>query len=287
MATPRTLIRSLAAEEEEEDEQPKQATMAATASDFVPPPLPPRRGGMGVMNLKEDETPRRLISALASGLETVNTNSLPLKRQRQGEGSENLRDPKILIRGFIRDVRTDSREKADRGEEGFVMEDRFSPAAQQAEEEEEGQESWTAPQIKPQIERVPPGTEYIKPPRPKPSSLSVNRGPLSVEGGQKFKSLLGEFAKPNSADLQAMEVVENAMQAYLRQAVRDYSRMARMDDASTHHLTKQRVELLLREQGLLAGDLGDAVQRFLDKDAAAKALGLPISRARVLDKKFF
>lgn len=283
MATPRTLIRALAAAGEEEEEP-----AAAATSTFVLPPLPPRRGGMGVSSLIEDETPRRLISALAAGLDTVETSSAPRRRQRQGDGSENPRDPKVLIRGFIRDVRTDSREKADRGgEEGFVMEDRFSPG-QGEEEEDDGEEPWTAPQTKPQIERVPPGTEYVKPQRPKPSSsLLANRGPLLVEGGQKFKSLLGEFAKPNRADSQAMEVVENALQAYLKQSVRDYARMARMDDASTHHLTKQRVELLLREQGLLAGDLGDAVRRFLDKDAAAKALGLPASRAQVLDRKFF
>lgn len=293
MATPRTLIRALAADSEEKPAAVEQQQHMPTTS-MLPPPAPPRRGGSGAITMSEDETPRRIIAGLAAGLDTEERlTESSSKRRRRGSNlpsaGGNSNDPKNMIRRFLRDAKTDSREKSPtRRDEYYALEDRYSPSTRMDDGEEEEEEAWfeeeeeglpAAPVAI--VDKAPPGVVYLKHAKRAPKS-EKRSDPFARECSQSFKAFLSRLPKPNRAQgEEVLEVAEEAAQAYLKQTARDYARLAKLDDASTHHMTKDRLELLLREQGLLVGNLGDEIRRLLDKEDAERALALPVSRARL------
>ena len=277
--TPRTLIRNLA----------KESTGSLNPkAEFQRPPLPKskkQRGGAGVSELVEDETPRRLITALAAGLATDSNERIldqaekPNKKIKTDSNSSNTPlDPRKIIRNYLRVAKTDSREKELRtgSDEEFDVgweTSETEPETLEEKEELRDAEVETTTVVGLKGKRKQKRAQY----RPRIPRTGEVPFPFIAS---RFKAFLGTFPKPNTALPEALDVAHAAIAAYLEQSLRDYARLARLDDASTHNLTKTRVENLLREQGLLIKPLGDEIRRLLDREDADTVLGLPMSRAR-------
>jgi hypothetical protein len=314
--TPRTLIRALAKGTDEENKKknvkpsvnatgggvslPTGAVVAGTSKR--------QRGGGGIITMVEnEETPRQLIQQLAQGLSTgsdaraVTTNDEGVeerkKKKTRGQssfGSETPKDAKALIQGYLNAAKTDSREKESelrkqQRDDEFGQDDWFHSET----EEEKGFEEEQV-----EIEKEGQDVQQLAGAKEGPPKVIVLKKQPQKKGGAKpraartpgeipyletvtfFKEVLASLPAPNRPTSRALDEAHLALNQYLERSVRDYARLARIDDVPPHYLNKARVEQLLREQGLLIKPLGDEIRRLLDREGADAVLALPISRSR-------
>lgn len=250
----------------------------------------PRMGGGGMEFEEEKDTPRHLIRAVGRATTTSSTTGRGPEQTRRHKtstvsSSKTPKDVRAAIRGFLKVAETDSREKAERGRDDYGGdEEEFTSGFESGEGEQEGEEEFGVEES----ENVVPLLVHPRKRGRKPGTVGKRRFEARRPGdipysktARVFKSFMGELPRPNRPTTLAMQEAHTALFQYLTRSMKDYARLARIDDAAPHNLTRIRVEQLLREQGLLTKPLGDEVRRLLDREDADATLGLPMSRARM------
>ena len=310
--TPRTLIRELARPSTSPQRNNVPNINNRDSADAVAAPTGAarrQRGGGGAMSFGENETPRRLIARLATDLSTASDaagdegeESREDRRNRKkrrvqstvSSTSATPKDARAAIRRFLRVAETDSREKSSQNRGDYDKDDWVPSEGDEGEEAEDLEEES-------EEEELAEGERHVAAEEPGPPTLIGLRRKPKQKAGEVvqrrlqgrvsgeipynktvsiFRSFLGALPRPNRPTPQALEEAHAALNQYLDRSIRDYARLARIDDLSRNNLTKSRVEQLLREQGLLVRPVGDEIRRLLDREDADTTLGLPVSRAR-------
>ena len=277
MSTPKRIIREIARDS-------TASRVRKTEKREVERSSKRQRGGGGAMTYSEhDDTPRGNIRILAHA--TTDSRESGRRNRKQdfsASSSATPKDARKAIQRYVREVATDSLEKPSPAQDQLDIDEYGSEYESTVEDEfdEEG---------KPIQENLGPLQVIARQKgQPKKFGTMISRRLEARKTGEipytkvtsVFKSFLGEMPRPNRPTAMALEEAHASLTAYLDRSVKDYARLARMDDVAPSNLTRSRVEQLLREQGLLVKPLGDEIRRLLDREDADTALGLPISRAR-------